>query len=39
MEKRLLEDLAGLYRDLHANPELGFAEVRTAGIVADRSPT
>lgn len=36
MEKRLLEDLAGLYRDLHANPELGFAEVRTAGIVADR---
>ena len=22
-------------RDLHANPELGFAETRTAGVVAD----
>ena len=22
-------------RDLHANPELGFAEVRTAGVVAE----
>lgn len=22
-------------RDLHANPELGFAEIRTAGVVAD----
>ncbi|MBC2869653.1 amidohydrolase [Streptomyces mexicanus] len=32
-------DLAGLaevYRDLHAHPELGFAEHRTAGIVAER---
>ncbi len=27
-------DLAELYRDLHAHPELGFAEHRTAGIVA-----
>jgi amidohydrolase len=27
-------DLAGLYRDLHAHPELAFAEHRTAGIVA-----
>jgi amidohydrolase len=27
-------DLAQLYRDLHAHPELGFAEHRTAGIVA-----
>lgn len=30
------EDLANVYRDLHAHPELGFAEHRTAGIVADR---
>ena len=28
------ETLAALYRDLHANPELSFAERRTAGIVA-----
>lgn len=28
--------LAPLYRDLHANPELAFAEHRTAGIVAER---
>lgn len=28
-------DLAGVYRDLHAHPELGFQEIRTAGIVAD----
>lgn len=27
-------DLESLYRDLHANPELGFAEQRTAGIIA-----
>ena len=27
-------DLAELYRDLHRNPELAFAEHRTAGIVA-----
>jgi hippurate hydrolase len=29
-------DLAELYRDLHANPELAFQETRTAGIVAAR---
>ena len=29
-------DLAGLYRDLHQHPELSFAEVRTAAIVAQR---
>lgn len=29
-------DLEALYRDLHANPELSFAEHRTAGIVAER---
>jgi hippurate hydrolase len=28
--------LADVYRDLHANPELGFQEARTAGIVAAR---
>jgi amidohydrolase len=27
-------DLAGLYRDLHAHPELSFQETRTAAIVA-----
>jgi metal-dependent amidase/aminoacylase/carboxypeptidase family protein len=26
--------LSGVYRDLHAHPELSFAEHRTAGIVA-----
>jgi amidohydrolase len=31
-----LDDLAGLYRDLHAHPELAFREERTAGIVASR---
>ena len=29
-------DLAEVYRDLHAHPELGFTETRTAGIVAGR---
>jgi amidohydrolase len=29
-------DLAEVYRDLHAHPELGFGETRTAGIVAGR---
>lgn len=28
--------LVELYKDLHANPELSFAEHRTAGIVAER---
>jgi amidohydrolase len=30
------EELAELYRDLHAHPELSFAEHRTAGIAASR---
>lgn len=29
-------DVVALRRDFHAHPELGFEEVRTAGIVADR---
>ncbi|HEY7146186.1 MAG TPA: amidohydrolase [Streptosporangiaceae bacterium] len=29
-------DLASLYRDLHAHPELAFSEVRTAAIAASR---
>ena len=31
-----LADLTGIYRDLHAHPELSFAEHRTAGVVAAR---
>jgi hippurate hydrolase len=30
------DDLTAIRRDLHAHPELGFEEVRTAGIVADK---
>ncbi|NYI03601.1 amidohydrolase [Allostreptomyces psammosilenae] len=33
---RLLPRLADLYRDLHAHPELSFAETRTAAVVAER---
>ncbi len=29
-------DLAAVYRDLHAHPELGFQEIRTAALVAAR---
>ncbi|MER6984172.1 amidohydrolase, partial [Streptomyces carpinensis] len=29
-------ELADVYRDLHAHPELAFCEHRTAGIVAER---
>ena len=32
----LLPELREFYEDLHRNPELSFAEVRTAGIVAQR---
>ena len=29
------DDLTVIRRDLHAHPEIGFEEVRTAGVVAD----
>ena len=32
----LIDDVIAIRRDLHAHPELGFEEVRTAGIVAAR---
>ena len=32
----LADDLVALRRDLHRHPELGFHEVRTSGVVADR---
>jgi metal-dependent amidase/aminoacylase/carboxypeptidase family protein len=31
-----LDALTAIRRDLHAHPELGFEEVRTSGIVAER---
>jgi amidohydrolase len=34
--RALAPDLIALRRDLHRHPELGFQEVRTAGIVAER---
>jgi hippurate hydrolase len=30
------DDLTAIRRDLHAHPEIGFEEVRTSGIVADK---
>jgi amidohydrolase len=32
----LIPSLRALYEDLHANPELSFAEVRTAAVLAER---
>src|SRR5579864_1029861 len=32
----LMRDVIALRRDFHAHPELGFEEVRTAAIVAER---
>ena len=34
--KRHTQEMIALRRDLHRHPELGFQEVRTAGIVAER---
>lgn len=36
MAAELMVDIEELYKDLHRNPELSFAEHRTAGIVAER---
>lgn len=30
------DELEALFRDFHAHPEIGFTEVRTSGIVADK---
>ncbi|APE42182.1 amidohydrolase [Sulfitobacter alexandrii] len=30
------DELDAIFRDLHAHPEIGFTEVRTSGIVADK---
>ena len=35
LQADLLNDLVALRRDIHANPELGFCEQRTAGRIAD----
>nr|WP_211323487.1 amidohydrolase [Prauserella marina] len=35
-EPGFLADLEALYTDLHRHPELGFAETRTARVLADR---
>jgi hippurate hydrolase len=32
----LADELTAIRRDLHAHPEIGFEEVRTSGIVADK---
>jgi hippurate hydrolase len=34
--EKLADELTAIRRDLHAHPELGFEEVRTSGIVADK---
>jgi hippurate hydrolase len=31
-----VDELIAIRRDLHAHPEIGFEEVRTSGIVADK---
>jgi amidohydrolase len=36
LPQSLIDELIATRRDLHAHPELGFEEVRTAGIVATR---
>ena len=32
----VLDDLEGLYKDIHSHPELSMQEKRTAGLAADR---
>ena len=29
-------ELTAIFKDLHAHPEIGFTEHRTAGVVADK---
>ena len=36
LSRPLLDEVIATRRDLHAHPELGFEEIRTAGIVAGR---
>ncbi len=36
LPRGLIDEVIATRRDLHAHPELGFEEVRTAGIVATR---
>jgi len=36
LSQRIVDEAIATRRDLHAHPELGFEEVRTAGIVASR---
>ena len=30
------EELTEIFKDLHAHPEIGFTETRTAGVVAEK---
>jgi len=39
LPRDLLDEVIATRRELHAHPELGFEEVRTAGIVAERLRT
>jgi len=39
LPRDLLDEVIATRRQLHAHPELGFEEVRTAGIVAERLRT
>ena len=34
--EKAVPELTDIFRDLHANPEIGFEEVRTSGIVAEK---
>ena len=34
--EKAVPELTAIFRDLHANPEIGFEEVRTSGVVADK---